>query len=62
MAVCQSGYAYSGVSALFSLLVKVTSEQRLVETLRTSRTERKQGRLRLAELHLASLSFPCGPF
>lgn len=43
MAVLQSSYAYSGVSALFFLLVKVTLEQMLVETLRTLRTERKKG-------------------
>ena len=38
VAVLQSSYAYSGVSALFFLFVKVT-----LETLRTLRTERKRG-------------------
>lgn len=61
MVLCQSGYAYSGVSALCSLLIKGTLEQRLVETIRILRTERKKGRLHLAELRFTSLSFPCGP-
>ena len=61
MAVLQSGYAYSGVSALFFLPVKVTLEQRLVEALKTLSTERKRGG-DVWLLYFSSLSFSWGPF